>query len=894
MYNGSTSACPVVIDCGSSKTRAGLAVTGRHIRPSVEIPSVVGQRRTNAPPRNCWSELDGFIDSTHAPCFGADAVASVLKGEPLRLAYPVNEGVYTDTDAVGSLLEYVYRECLKIDPRDQPLLLTEPVYNPASIREKATEMLFEELGVPSLNISVKEVAALVGTGWQDGIVVDAGEAMTSVVPISHGCVVTSGIRKLYLGGADLDVQFAERLARRADLRLTTTRDRLKLRRLKESVCYCRSGWHDTDDDFDENRYEAESESPRITLPDGTAIDMADDKWKVPESLFHPHLLGIEGSGIGEMVVESIEDCPIDDKLKLYKKIILAGGTSQFRGFAERLRSEVEHSVKFSRTVSAAGRSHNRNPQVHVEKAHRHPDWAAWIGGSAFASLKDSFEDRWLSKEEYEECGPDAINSKVQISFMPTQLCIVAKSNSSVGVTMPSAHLPPPPPSPWLICPSVLPVFWGMALVSPVLIEIKEEYFRRIGWCQSSSDCNDVQLLWSVVTVSVSALISCFTGPLVGAYSDSLARRRMYFVVNSILAAVPPLWLSLSALKTGVSHMIGYFVLEVLVSLAGVGPEYARFPLLNAYVVDCCPQPQRRMRIYGALMALSLSGLLVFPMLGAEIHSFTIVHLWALLCVGSAIYTVAVLPESHPGARDPTFGSRSRPRPFDWLHLPPRATIVLRTCLEVRLTIAVADSGISQSINSYLQSALGFTALQRALFAACIGISGLLCSTLLLRFLQNECEWKPQRILLLALVCYVSHYLVYAVANSVDVALFGATLAGPAMLGSSAIAALIADYTPSGMAGTAMAANNSVGGIGSAIGPMVFGIFLVWTREHKEGESTPFIVASLIATLAGVLVYFRLPKAIQIYSESTPGMEEMMARERMLNDEYLSEEDEDNG
>ncbi|KAF4734497.1 Malic enzyme [Perkinsus olseni] len=483
MYDGP--ACPVVIDCGSSRTRAGLAVTGRHIRPTVEIPSSEGLRcavhidaycilqRTNVPPRNCWSDLDGFLDAGHPPSFGSDAVSLVLKGEPIRLTYPVNEGVYADMENVGNLLEYVYQECLKvsaatiigmsyggnswtiggcgglniiyicqldsvkrtvpelcafdsnwvwfqIDPRDQPLLLTEPIYNPASTRERATEMLFEDLGIPSLNISVKEVAALVGTGWQDGIVVDAGEAMTSVVPISHGCVVTSGIRKLYLGGADLDVQFAERLARRADhIRLTSTRDRLMLRRWKESVCYCRPGWHDTDDDFDDNGYGAAAEAQPITLPDGTAVDMADDKWKVPESLFHPHLLGIEGSGIGEMVVESIEDCPIDDKLKLYKKIMLAGGTSQFPGFADRLRSEVEHSVKYSR-IATSGRTQNRNPQVHVEKAHRHPEWAAWIGGSAFASLKDSFEDRWLSREEYEECGPDAINSKVQISFMPHQ------------------------------------------------------------------------------------------------------------------------------------------------------------------------------------------------------------------------------------------------------------------------------------------------------------------------------------------------------------------------------------------------------------------------------------------------------------------------------------------
>lgn len=86
------------------------------------------------------------------------------------------------------------------------------------------------------------------------------------------------------------------------------------------------------------------------------------------------------------------------------------------------------------------------------------------------------------------------------------------------------------------------------------------------------------------------------------------------------------------------------------------------------------------------------------------------------------------------------------------------------------------------------------------------------------------------------------------------------------------------------------------------------MLFVWTREHGEAERLPFAIASLIAILAGVscgatfqwryrvqiLVYYRLPKAIQIYCESTPGMEEMMPRERMLDDDQSSEDDEDNG
>merc|ERR1712139_256068 len=97
-------------------------------------------------------------------------------------------------------------------PQNHPVLLTEPPYNPKPSRERMVETMFETFGVPSLNISIQGVLALLGQGRTTGLVLDSGEGVTHTIPIFDGFGFTPNIKRLNLAGRDLNTLLAKLLA----------------------------------------------------------------------------------------------------------------------------------------------------------------------------------------------------------------------------------------------------------------------------------------------------------------------------------------------------------------------------------------------------------------------------------------------------------------------------------------------------------------------------------------------------------------------------------------------------------------------------------------------------------------------------------------------------------
>jgi actin len=63
------------------------------------------------------------------------------------------------------------------------------------------------------------------------------------------------------------------------------------------------------------------------LPDGQVITLGNERFRAPEALFQPSLLGIEAAGINETVLNSIMKCDVDIRKDLYANIVLSGGTT---------------------------------------------------------------------------------------------------------------------------------------------------------------------------------------------------------------------------------------------------------------------------------------------------------------------------------------------------------------------------------------------------------------------------------------------------------------------------------------------------------------------------------------------------------------------------------------
>lgn len=90
-----------------------------------------------------------------------------------------------------------------------------------------------------------------------------------------------------------------------------------------------------------------------------------------------------------MVVNSIKKCDIDVRKTLYSNIIVAGGTTLFTGFNERLHKSIYRLV--SRDVPI------------TLWAPKNRKYSCWMGGATVSSLK-AFNRMWISKKDFDEEG----------------------------------------------------------------------------------------------------------------------------------------------------------------------------------------------------------------------------------------------------------------------------------------------------------------------------------------------------------------------------------------------------------------------------------------------------------------------------------------------------------
>lgn len=68
--------------------------------------------------------------------------------------------------------------------------------------------------------------------------------------------------------------------------------------------------------------------------------MNNERFTVPELLFHPSDIGIQQMGISEAIVYVIDKFPSEVQSHLYKNILLIGGSCNIANFKERVEKDV--------------------------------------------------------------------------------------------------------------------------------------------------------------------------------------------------------------------------------------------------------------------------------------------------------------------------------------------------------------------------------------------------------------------------------------------------------------------------------------------------------------------------------------------------------------------------
>uniref|UniRef100_A0A671YZZ8 Actin-like protein 6A n=1 Tax=Sparus aurata TaxID=8175 RepID=A0A671YZZ8_SPAAU len=437
----------LVFDIGSYSVRAGYA--GEDC-PKADFPTVIGvtlDREDGSTPM----ETDGDKGKQSGTTYYIDTNQLRVPRENMEVMSPLKNGMIEDWDSFQAILDHTYKMHFKSEPSLHPVLMSEASWNTRAKREKLTELMFEHYNIPAFFLCKSAVLSAFANGRSTGLVLDSGATHTTAIPVHDGYVLQQGIVKSPLAGDFMSMQcrelfqelsceiippymiaskvryFLHHVRTPSVLVLVVTCFHIRQLRegspaswkKKEKLPQVTRSWHNymcncviqdfqasvlqvSDSPYDE-QVAAQMPTVHYELPNGFNCDFGAERLKIPEGLFDPsNAKGLSGNtmlGVGHVVTTSVGMCDIDIRPGLYGSVVVTGGNTLIQGFTDRLNRELSQKTPPSMRLKLIANN------TTVERR-----FSAWIGGSILASL-GTFQQMWISKQEYEEGGKQCVDRK---------------------------------------------------------------------------------------------------------------------------------------------------------------------------------------------------------------------------------------------------------------------------------------------------------------------------------------------------------------------------------------------------------------------------------------------------------------------------------------------------
>jgi len=367
----------IVLDNGTGMIKAGFAGDDS---PKSVFPNCAGRLREKPVMVGC-SKKDSYVGDE------AQQNRAIL-----ALQRPMKHGIVEDWDAMEKVWEHTYKSELRVNYIDEhPLLITEALRNPKNHREKMATIFFESFECPAFYVTNPCGLDLYASGRHCGFCIDIGEGVAQGFPCEGVYPMINAMFRYNFAGGELTDYLGDLMTETGHYELNSIQDKLLVQDIKERTCYAADSY---DIAMAQSRQSSELQRS-YELPDGQTITLNSERFRCPEALFQPSLLGLELPGLHQVIYNCIMRCPIDLRKDFLGNFVLSGGTTMFSGFAERLERELISLAPVTMKVKVIAAPERK--------------YHAWIGGSILGSLT-RFSECWVTRQQYDEVGPYVAHS----------------------------------------------------------------------------------------------------------------------------------------------------------------------------------------------------------------------------------------------------------------------------------------------------------------------------------------------------------------------------------------------------------------------------------------------------------------------------------------------------
>ncbi|OIV97207.1 hypothetical protein TanjilG_15272 [Lupinus angustifolius] len=383
----SSTSTVVVLDNGGGLIKAGL---GGERDPSTILPNCLYR----SPASKKWlhpNPLPTTTTSTTTTTIEPDLTSAAVRR-------PIDRGYLINPDLQREIWSHLFSSILHINPSHSSLLLTEPLFTLPSIQRSLDELVFEDFNFNSLYVAdspslvhlyeaSRRPDTLVSRA-QCSLVVDCGFSFTHASPVFQNFTLNYAAKRIDLGGKALTNYLKELVSFRA---VNVMEETFIMDDVKEKLCFVSL---DVPRDLTIARNRGKDNLFRSTyvLPDGVThmkgfvkypeqahrylsladgglsrppegdmnclefaerpeerktvdltkneFDLTNERFLVPEMIFHPADLGMNQAGLAECIVRAVNSCHPHLHPVLYESIILTGGSTLFPQYAARLEKEL--------------------------------------------------------------------------------------------------------------------------------------------------------------------------------------------------------------------------------------------------------------------------------------------------------------------------------------------------------------------------------------------------------------------------------------------------------------------------------------------------------------------------------------------------------------------------